>query len=507
MIARKSALIIATNILNGILGFVMLFFITRFIGPSDYGIVTFALSFVTLFTIFGNFGYDSAHIKRVSEGKNLGKCIGTYFTIRFFLMCLMTFVVIIAIFLWKNFIGFESSIQETVLYILLGYCVLSIISNSMISTFKARKEIAKAEIPLFLEVFGRAIATLYVVYMGYGAIPLAFTYIVGWGTCLIFTIFLFYKYPIKKPDKSYFRDYTKFAFPLTFMLICSIIINNIDRIFIYIFCNEETVGYYSGSYRLSAFINMFSISIGILLFPTFSNLHSNNNISGIRKLIYRSERYISMVVFPMVFIIVLLSESVVFILLAGWDPAIPIMQILPFFVLFAALERPYQSQFLGMDKPKIARNRLIIMVLLDVVLNFILIPDMKIFNVKLPGLGATGAAIALVISYAVGLIYSRIMAWKLTEIKVNPRIFIHAFAATIMGVILYILLYEFKLSELILRWYHLLFFSLLGLAIYLIILIIFREFTKEDFHLFLDTINIKKMYKYIHKEVRNKEEK
>ena len=43
MIARKSTLIMATEVVNATLAFVALFFIARYMGPGDYGIIGFAM--------------------------------------------------------------------------------------------------------------------------------------------------------------------------------------------------------------------------------------------------------------------------------------------------------------------------------------------------------------------------------------------------------------------------------------------------------------------------------
>jgi len=99
------------------------------------------------------------------------------------------------------------------------------------------------------------------------------------------------------------------------------------------------------------------------------------------------------------------------------------------------------------------------------------------------------------------LIYSRLISYRLTGMKGNNRILIHAFAAVFMGSILYILLYYFDLILWITRWYHLLFFAGLGLGIYLGVLALFKEFTKDDFLFYLDTLNIKKMIIYIKNEI------
>ncbi|MFW6134891.1 MAG: flippase [Elusimicrobiota bacterium] len=504
MIARKSALIIATNILNGILGYVALFFITRYMAPADYGIVAFAIGFVTLFSVFGKLGFEQAHIKRVSEGKDIGTCIGTYLTTKIVIIGLTIFVVLGVIFFWKFVIGrgFETPTHELAIYIIIGFFAARLFAQSIASTFKAKKEIAKVRTPLLLGELTRVVFTIYVALAGYGALALAATYFAGEVVHFLLGLFLFRKYPIKRPSRDCFKDYSKFAIPLIVVVTCSTIMTNIDKVLIQLFWSAADVGYYFAGFNLSRFINMFTMAIGTLLFPTFSILHTNKNIKRIRQLTFQSERYLSMIVFPMVFGIVVLAEPTSRILLSGWIPSVPILQILPFFVLLSALERPYQSQFLGMNRPKLARNRVVIMVIFNVILNIILIPkDIQMFGLNLGGLGAKGAAIATAVSYGVGLVYSRIMAWKLTQIKGNPRILLHALSAILMAAIIYILLYWLDIIELIKRWYHLLGISFLGLGIYLGFMFIFKEFTKDDFYFLIDTLNIKKMFIYIKEEL------
>jgi len=184
--------------------------------------------------------------------------------------------------------------------------------------------------------------------------------------------------------------------------------------------------------------------------------------------------------------------------------AVPMLRILPFAVIFTSLSTPYQSQFNGMNKPGINKNRILILLVFNLTLNVILIPkDIQLLGgVKLFGLGATGAAIATVVSFAVSLVYARIMSYRLTKSKGNIRILLHAFAAIIMAAILYILLYNYDFINCITRWYHLFSFAAIGLVIYLGILALFKEFTKEDFWFYMDALNIRKMIQYIKEELK-----
>jgi len=504
MIARKSALIIFIQILNGILGYVGLFFIARYMTPWEYGIVGFAYGFVALFSIFGQLGFDQAHVKRVSEGKNLGRCIGTFVVTKTVLAGILATVTFLSIAVWKYIFGrgFESPLHLQAVYIMLAYFVLLTLSQTMIATFRARKEIAKAQIPLLLYNFIRILTTVLVAFYGFGAIALVYTYLIGEIFQFVFAFFLFRKYPIEKPSLGNFRDYSKFAVPMAIATSCAIIMTNIDKIIIQLFWSAQQLGEYFAVYNLSRYIILFANSVGLLLFPTISEYHSKNNIKMIKELVLKSERYLSMVIFPIVTIMVILAEPIIHILLSDkYMPALHILQVLPLFTLLAVLSRPYESQLVGMNMPNITRNRVIIMVVINVILNLALIPkDIKSIGINLAGLGAMGAAIATVISYFVGLIYVRVAVWRITNVAGNIRILLHALAAGIMGSILW-----YISSNLIIdRWYELLGLALFGLGLYFGILRLLGEFKKEDFDLFTNSLNIKKMFSYVKDEFKGK---
>ena len=123
MIGRKSFLIVATHYVSDILGFVGLVVLSKLWGnfaPEALGIIGFAMSFISLFNIITDFGFSSAHIKRISEGKDLGTCIGTFAAIKLLLTSLMILAVFVSIFFWKNFLkgGFYDATTETVVIIM-----------------------------------------------------------------------------------------------------------------------------------------------------------------------------------------------------------------------------------------------------------------------------------------------------------------------------------------------------------------------------------------------------
>ena len=503
MIARKSALIVVTQFANGILGFVALKFISKFMQPWEYGVVGFAYGFVAIFSIFGNLGFNAAHIKRISEGKDMGNCIATYAIIKTFLTALLALAVILSIAIWRYIMhrGFESPVNEKAIYIMLSYFALATLSSVMISTFNARKEIAKARIPYSTFILVRVLATIFVAYNGLGPLALAYAYLIGEIFRFALAFIFFRDYPVGKPSLEYFKSYVAFARPMAIASASWLIMTNIDKVFIQLFWSATQVGEYFAVFNLSRFVILFASSLGILLLPTVSEHHARNDMPAIKKVIEQSERYLSMIVFPVVITMIFLAKPIIHMLLSDkYMPALPALQILPLFVLFDALSRPYQSQLQGMNMPQYSRNMIFMMMSINALLNLLLIPkDIKSIGVKLFGMGIKGAAVATVAAYLMGLIYIRVASWRVTGIMGSKRLLYHLFAAIVMGFTLHWLQDIIKIR----LWYHLIFVAFIGVMIYFAVLAMLREFKREDFDFFMDALNIEKMMKYIRDEIKH----
>jgi len=120
LIARKSLLVLINSVVGAVLGFISLYFVAHYMGETVLGIIGFSLSFIGLFSFITNLGYDSAHVKRVSEGKDLGTCLGTYFSIKLVLIAIMSASAFIGILVWRFFFsGGADPDKESVLFLIL----------------------------------------------------------------------------------------------------------------------------------------------------------------------------------------------------------------------------------------------------------------------------------------------------------------------------------------------------------------------------------------------------
>jgi Na+-driven multidrug efflux pump len=163
--------------------------------------------------------------------------------------------------------------------------------------------------------------------------------------------------------------------------------------------------------------------------------------------------------------------------------------------------KPYSSLIAGMNKPGISAKIGITMCVINVVLNYLFIPKEGVLS-TLEINGPVGAAIATLFSLIVGLIGFQFVAKKMTHMKIiNSHIPRHIFAGFGMGLILY---YSSKIFVPSVYWYQLFIFSLIGIALYFVLLVLLKEFTKQDFNFFWNMIHPKEMMKYIKSEMKGK---
>lgn len=537
MIARKSFLIVSTNILGDFLAWIGLIILSKMWGgfaPEALGTIAFAMSFVSFFNVVTNLGFNSAHIKRVSEGKDFGTCMGTYAFIKVILVSVMTILVLGSIFVWKNLLhnDFYDATTESVLIVVLFYTVFSELRYIALKTFKGTKEIAKLQITNIFENIVKLPLTIIVVIAGVsitgvasispvGAWPefleplrhfisthaigsLAMTYVVGSFASFFVGIWLLRKYTWKKPSWKYFKSYFAFALPMAIISIVSVISTNINKIMIGFFWTSTEVGYYFAVERVLMFVSIFYYSVSYVLFPTISECHSSNNLLEIKKTVRLAERYISMVMIPPIALIIVFVTPVIEIVLSSsFLPASPILIILLMETFITGITIPYLNLVSGINRPKILAILGGSICVTSVALNFLFVPKdglLSSFGIN----GATGAAIATVLSLLINFFGVRIAAKKMTGIKLlQSHTIRHVAAGLVMGIVLYYI----KALTPAVHWYILLGFAALGLGVYLIVLYLLREFNKDDFNFFIDIIHPFEMIRYIKKELKNNNHK
>jgi len=529
MLARKSLFVVISQFFTRFFGWIGLIVLAKLWGgfaPDALGVIGFAMAFIGLFNVIADLGFGQAHIKRVSEGRDLGTCLGTFAAIKASLTLAMAATVILALYVLENVINkdFTDATTKSVIIIFLLYYILLNIQNIPTYTFNGRAEIAKMQItgmfenivkvplmilvalagvslvglaspikwPNFLQTFQNYLAS-----HTFGA--LASTYVFGIFATVIIGFWFLRKYPLKKPNLELGKSYFYFALPMLLISVISTISTNIDKLMIGYFWTSTEVGYYFSLQQILQIILIISFSFNTVLFPAYSRYHAQKDFEKINRTTILAERYISMVIMPVGILIIIFVNPVITIMLnSAFLPAASTLITLTIYAIVTSFMAPYYSLVGGLNRPGVSAKIGFVICLTNIVLNYLFIPKeglLSSFGIN----GPTGAAVATFLSTFVGFVLLKIVAKRLTGIKLTQ---IHTLLHIVAGLIMAFILLFINSSFPLIRWYHLIGFGGLGLVIYLGILFIFKEFRKEDVIFFMDIINPKKMISYIKSELK-----
>lgn len=501
MIGRRSLLIVISTILAAILSFVGLLAMTNYLGKDVYGNIAWVLATIGTLNIVSDLGFQSAHVKRVSEGQDENDCVSTYLVIKVALTSFMVMFVFVSLILWNALTNTTISADTWSLVILFVlYYLMYDLTNVVTATYNARMETTKSQAIALTDPLIRVPLIIFVSVNHLEALDLAYAYVFASLGVLLVSLYFLKRGSIKWKKPTLYRSYLKFALPLSIISIAGAITGNLDKILIGYFDTPGNVAYFSSSQTILATVGVIGTSVAAVSFPSFSQLHSKGDIATIRKQTYAAERYIAMIGLPIVTLVVLFPTQICLAIFGkDFAPAGDVMRFLGFTLALTMLNQVYTSQILGINRPDISAKLTLATFLLNFALMLIFIPK-ELFGVPMLGLSYTGAAIALTLTSLAVFISVRIIVYKLTGTGTERRMGLHIIAAIMAGVAIVLLNMVYRLSGLI----PLIIFFAVTALVFLGTLVALKEFTKSDLNQILDIINPKKMFSYMGDEIKNK---
>jgi O-antigen/teichoic acid export membrane protein len=530
VLARRSLIIVLANLLGALGGLVALFAVGRYMGPGPFGMVGFSLSVVGLAGFLARLGLDTAHRKRISEGSDLGTCMGTYTWIKLGLLTLFGLLVFVAAWIWNRERGFVDATSYPVLLAMILYTVLLELRHVPIATYDGLLQSAKAQTVVLADHIVRTpfivlAALLYGALtrkwtplqgpalkiaawlhlplhptVGDGALLLAGAYILGIlaGTVTGWWLLLRDRIPFARFDGETARRYARFALPTAALTVAFTISLELDRFMIGFFWSAVDVGYYFAAQRILGVALLLPTAVATVFFPLISELAARGAMDGVREVLRTTLRALTLV---MVFLAVLLAvfsqEGIRILQSARFDEAAPILAVLSLHGLVMAFFTVAHSTVLGFDRPRQAARIGIAMVAVNVLLNLIFIPS-SLLGIPMLGLRGLGAAWATVLSQAVGTLFllratrqlSGMMPWSISTAK-------HFVVGALCAITLWLLKPLFNGAD---RFHELALMGVVAAGLYFGALALWGEVTRKDLILVADILHPGKLARHIRNE-------
>jgi len=401
---------------------VLIVYVARILGATEYGMLSFALAFVSIFIVFADLGLSNIIIREFAREKENEKEFYSILSLKI----LLTLGALMAIFITSFSITSDIIIRK-IIWILAMFSMVEWFSVIFYVFFQARQKMEYQSFAVIFESLAVTIIGFFVILNYPSAQNLSYAYLGASLIGLIFVLFLFhFKFiPLKISwQRSVWRKFLLMAWPLALAGVFTTVYNYIDSIMMGSMGQITETGWYNAAYRITA---VFSIPLGLIFasfFPMVSKFFKESKEKLQKAWNYQMEIIILVTLPLMVGGIVLAPKIIDFVYGSGFTPAILAFQILIITAGISFFCTPLQYLLIAANQEKNFFWITSSAALVNIILNFILIPRFSLY----------GAAAATAITYILILILflKFIMKFAIVQpfsLKLFP-IFISAFLSS-----------------------------------------------------------------------------
>lgn len=353
--------------------------VARYLGPENYGIMNYVISYVAIFTVFATFGLDNIEIRELSrQNDKKDTILGTCFSLRILFAILAYLGIVFSLFIYKTD-------RFTFLMILAyGLTLFTSTGNILRNYFTSivqNKYIVKSEI--FRTFIGAGIKILLLLFKA----PLEyFIYAQIFDTILVASgYYISYKSIVGsvrlwKFDKTIVGFILKESFPLVLSGAAVIIYQRIDQVMIGNMLDKAEVGYFATAGK---FVDLI-VFLPTVLVQTVTPMLIRAKENHPETYEVKKKTFVSITTWTAVLIALIISLLSYWLIMYTYGikyaPAIPVLQIMAFKAVGMALSASGGQIIImeGIQRWAFIRN--IIGCLICIVLNYLFIPQFGIIG-------------------------------------------------------------------------------------------------------------------------------
>ncbi len=371
-------------------GFFTLLFVARALGPENFGILNYAIAFVSLFSVLTSLGIERIIIRELIEGTvDATELLSTSFYLKVFGSLLLVFIA-------TSLSFFFDETGKSIPLLIFLFSLTSLLQTMDVVEYWYQSQMT-SRIPVFAKMIPFLLASAGKVFIATYFKSVVILAIVYLAEAILIAFFLFYlrkhqqMFSISLVNISKAKKMLKESLPLIFSTIFVTIYLRIDQVFLQHMATPEIAGMYAASVRIS--------EIPFIIGTLFANaalpvIIKNRKIE--EKNFFIDLKFLFSIVIIVGVIISLLvsffSEYIVLLIFGKqYLAAAPLLAIQIWSLTFVYLG---VAQGIWIISEKFSSISLIATAtgaLVNVLLNFLLIPKFS----------AAGAAYATVIAYAV----------------------------------------------------------------------------------------------------------
>lgn len=374
------------------LGYLIAIYISKIYGADVYGryaiLVTFAQFSVMLFSL----GIPTAIVKLTSETSQFNIRPQSNYLIRSVLMLLSSGIIgSLIIYLSSNLFGiqiFHDPQLGQVFKYLSIFFVFMILHNFGTQFLSGKKDFISYGLSMF--IYPNVLFFIFVTifrFFGLDTELFAFlSYILAFSAV---GLFLFFKLPLKQATKNYsYGKILELSFPILLSAAFLSISSWTDIFMLGTMATKTEVGIYSAAYKLATITLLVILTVNIVIAPKIAELYDKNKIDKLEREVRNANRLMTTLTIPIVFFLILFDKFLLGLFGTEFIDGEFALFILSLGFLVNALCGTVTHILNMTNYQSILRNLMLAMAIINIGLNYVLIPIY----------GINGAAIASLIS-------------------------------------------------------------------------------------------------------------
>lgn len=400
LIAKSSVVVFLFLIFSKILTYIYRILIARYFGAEIYGLFLLAMMILGWFIAFASLGLSEGLLRYVSlyRGKKQENKIKYLFRTVILTAFGSSIFFGVLLFLLSEFISIQIFHSPELVSYLKLFSILvpiSILLDVFVSTIRTFEKIAwYSFITNILSNASKLILLLIFVFLGLNSESVKFSYFFGVIITMITSYFvcrylipeIFNKYILKKEIRWKIRkELFDYSWPILFAGFITTLFYWVDSFSIGYFYNALYVGYYNAAVPLVALLGLVPELFMQLFLPLITKEFSKKNNEVIKQLSQQVGKWILILNLPLFLMMLIFPEAIIIILFGEeFLPAVHSLQILSIGSLLMGFVILSNNLLAMLGKSKLILTNLVIVSIINLILNFILIPIY----------GIVGAAIA-----------------------------------------------------------------------------------------------------------------
>jgi len=465
------------NLLSTLIGTFGLAFLARAITQEDMGTLTVLTLLISFIQLISDFGLSQALAKYVAELKGKEEDFSAYFISSLTFKMSAALLICLIIYLFSGSVSSvllrSSSVYELIRLAAIDAFIAASISafNSLLLGAGLLKRMAACNL-VYTAARWTAIAIL--VYHGYGV----YGAVMGWILGDLFSVILYavvsarlikFSRNLLSNSARLIPLLLRFSWPLLAASTVMFLYTWYDQALVIAFLPLESVGVYNVSRRAFAVLTGISMALGQSLFPYYGMTYGKGDHKAISAAIKKASRYTMLMISPLTLGLFSTAKPAIT-LFAGqqYESGWPVLAIMSAFGLTYGISSVLRGLLVIYEKPK----DVMLLNILSVLFSLLLLPAVGT-------LGLNGLAFMKGASLLLTLILNIYFLSRIVKVEIDKETFIKTVTSAAIMAATVFFIQQVYYSKFLLPIY-----VLIGAAIYLAEIRIFKVLNSSDIHLF-----------------------